>query len=307
MNLGQAQAGADHSGGLLHRHAGPEHQHQGDRRDRHVAPGAPGRGDGLVQFEFFLVHGDDEPAGPRGRQRQAAQALAGDAEQGDVRDQDRAHQEQSDTRADHAEGGQQAPGGDPDGDRAAQEHDPAVQGDLPGHHRAQAQQCGEVEHVRAQDHPGADAGVVVQQGGDRRGDLRGVGGQGGDHAEQGLGQADALAQAFQAHHQQPAGAQAQPGGQDEEHRPHGCRHARSPAPYVVRVADARRARRKSRAVVVKHSRACLLSRAAGRGRCRVGAGWVIPIIGPGQFTARRPRTSGSGWPQSPGRTDDNLA
>ena len=67
-----------------------------------------------------------------------------------------------------------------------------------------------------------------EQGGDRRGDLRGVGGQRGNHPEEGLGKAEPLPDPFQAGDQQPAGGQAQAGREQEERNAHQDRHRDPP-------------------------------------------------------------------------------
>ena len=83
-----------------------------------------------------------------------------------------------------------------------------MQRDPAGHHGAEAEQGGQVEHVGADDHPGADLVLVHAQRGYRGGDLRCVPGQRGQHAEQRLGQAESLTDPLQPGHQYIAGAQA---------------------------------------------------------------------------------------------------
>ena len=99
-----------------------------------------------------------------------------------------------------------------------------MQRDAPGHHGPQAEQRREVEHVGADDDARADLLLVLGERGDRRGDLRGVRGQRGHHAEQRLGQADPLADPLQAGDQQVAGGQADGRAEAEGEHLDGYRH-----------------------------------------------------------------------------------
>jgi hypothetical protein len=59
-----------------------------------------------------------------------------------------------------------------------------VQPDAPGGGGAQPDQGGQVEHVGAEDHPGADIVLAVRERGHRRGDFRGVRGQRRDQPQE---------------------------------------------------------------------------------------------------------------------------
>ena len=141
------------------------------------------------------------------------------------------HRDQAGRGRDQAQHRDQAGDRDPDADHAAEEHHPAVQRDAPGDHGAQAEQRGQIEDVRADDDPGADLALVGGERGDGGGDLRCVRRQRGDHAEQGLRQAQPFADPFQPGDQDVAGGEAdggagheQRGGESDWHRgvPPGC-------------------------------------------------------------------------------------
>ena len=117
------------------------------------------------------------------------------AEKDHIGHQDGEHEHQCDNHGSEGAGhGTETGGGRPEGDGTAQGHDLAVEAHA-GNDRP-TQQCGEIEDVRADDDPGAD-GPFVWKGGDRRGDLRGVGREGGHHSEQRLGEPEALAHPLQ--------------------------------------------------------------------------------------------------------------
>ena len=75
-----------------------------------------------------------------------------------------------------------AEGCDPQRHGALEDDDPAVQFDAPGDDGAQPDQRGQVEHVGAEDHAGADIVLAVGERGHRRGDFGGVGGERRDQA-----------------------------------------------------------------------------------------------------------------------------
>ena len=73
------------------------------------------------------------------------------------------HQDKTERQRDDFCDGQHADGGDEDGNGAAEDHDPAVQGDPAGDHRTETEQRGQVEHIRAEDHTGANRLLVLEQ------------------------------------------------------------------------------------------------------------------------------------------------
>ena len=96
-----------------------------------------------------------------------------------------------------------------------QRDDTAVQGDPPGHERAQAEQGGQVEHVRAEHDAHPDGVLAAGEGGRGGRDLGRVGGQRGDQAEHGLGEPEPLAEALDPGDQDDAGGQAERRADDE--------------------------------------------------------------------------------------------
>ena len=96
-----------------------------------------------------------------------------------------------------------------------------MQADAPGDDRAEAQQGSQVEHVRADDDPGAKPRLAAGHRGDRRGDLGRVRRERRDQAEQRLGQAQPLADTLQPGDEQPACCQADHRtGQESRRRKH---------------------------------------------------------------------------------------
>ena len=104
-----------------------------------------------------------------------------------------------------------------------------MEADTPGDDSAEAQQRSQIEHVRPDDDPGAQPLLMAGHRRDGCGDLRRIGGQRRDDAQQRLRQAQALPDPLKPGHQDPARCQAdqRPG---QEHCRHGrCRHpAHSP-------------------------------------------------------------------------------
>ena len=96
----------------------------------------------------------------------------------------------------------------PNGHRPAQRHHPTVQADPAGDDPAKAQQSGEIEHIRADNHPGSHAQLMVGNRSSSGGDLRRVGRQRSNHAEQRLRKSQALADPLQPGHEHEAGDQA---------------------------------------------------------------------------------------------------
>ena len=211
---------------MFHGHAGYHHDHQG----YHAGDGADGvarPARGRVQGGAFLLlllaqrlgqpaahpRGDPDPGAMRGAQRG----------QPGVGEQDQQDQDQPGLRADQAGQGADADRGHPQADRALQRDHAAVQGDPPGHDRAQAEQGGQVEHVRAE-HDAHPDGVLAagERGGGGR-DLGRVGGQRGDQPEHGLGEPEALAEAFDPDDQDRARGQAERRADDEREKVRGHR------------------------------------------------------------------------------------
>jgi hypothetical protein len=112
----------------------------------------------------------------------------------------------------------QAHAGHAYGDCPAEDDHLAVQADAVGDHGAQAQQGGEVEHIRSDDDPGAQTLLVAGHRGDGRGDLGRVRRERGDNAQQGLRQAEPLAHPLEPRDKNPACGQAyQRPGQERRH------------------------------------------------------------------------------------------
>ena len=151
---------------------------------------------------------------------------------------------------DRAGRGDQADRRHPQGDDPAEDDDPAVQRDAARHHPAETEQGRQVEHVGADDDARADLLLMLGQRRDRRGDLRGVRGQRGHHAQQRLRQPEPLADPLQPGDQQVAGGQADRRGQEEDQelqghahvitRGWGSRGRRSPPGAGARSATSRR-------------------------------------------------------------------
>ena len=135
---------------------------------------------------------------------------------------------------DQAEHHDQADHGHPDPDHPAEQDHLAVQRDPAGHHGAQTEQRGQVEHVGADDYPGANLVLVRGQRGHRGGDFRCVPGQRGQHAEQPLGQAEPLADPFQPDDQYVTGAEADGRRDQEDSELDGNRHRPGPFHGSVR-------------------------------------------------------------------------
>ena len=232
---------AEGGGRQLHRRAPPHDR--GQRRDggQAVAPGPRAGPDRLGQLVFLLMNRRDQPASPGGREPQAPHPGRPHPQHRDARAQHRRSQHQPACRRQDAGYHEQAHGSDPDAGDAAQQQHPAVEPDPAGHDRGQPEQCREVEHIRADHDPRADAGLAAGQRGHRGGDLRRISGQRRDQPQPGLGEPGPLGEPLQPGDQQPARGQAHrhPGG--ERQQPPARSHYRprpvpGPAPRQPKVA-----------------------------------------------------------------------
>ena len=103
-----------------------------------------------------------------------------------------------------------------------------MQRDPPRDDGGEAEQCGEVEHVRADHHAGADVRIVAGERGHRGGDLRRVGSQRGEHPEQRLGEPDPRPDALDRGDEHPARAEAHDDAGQEDRAQQGIRHGDPP-------------------------------------------------------------------------------
>jgi len=215
---------AERGGRAFHQHAGRYHDQQRRRGDQHVPAAAERRVDDLLEFLLLLGDGHGQPVFPAPGDRQAVEPSPARAEQHQVGQQHREHRGQPGAGRDAAGRGDQADQRYPQPDRPAQQDHFAVQRDPARHQCAQAEQCGQVEHVGADDDARADLLLVLGQRADRRGDLRCVGGQRGHHTEQRLGQAQPFPDPLQPGDQQIAGGQAGDRAEAERDDLDGDRH-----------------------------------------------------------------------------------
>ncbi len=223
-DLRHPEVGAQGGGRAFHQHAGRHHDQQRRRPDHDVPAAAVRRVDDLLEFLLLLVDGHSQPVLPAPGNGQAAEPGPARAEQHQVGQQHGERRGQPGAGRDAAGRGDQAHHSYPERDDPAQQHHLAVQRDPARHQGAQAEQRGQVEHVGADDDAGADLLLVRGQRADRRGDLRCVGGQRGQHAEQRLGQAQPFPDPFQPGDEQVAGGQADRRAEAERDDLNGDRH-----------------------------------------------------------------------------------
>jgi hypothetical protein len=100
--------------------------------------------------------------------------------------------------------------------------------DAPGYQSSQPQKRGQVERAGAQDHAGSHVWLVVEQGRGCGSYLGRVGCQGGQHTEQGLGQAQAFTNALEAGYQDPTGPEGDTRSDQEGRTGLDRRHAGAP-------------------------------------------------------------------------------
>ena len=129
---------------------------------------------------------------PRGRCRGRGPERDQEA---NLRRRDARHGQETDERNDHGHG-------------ATEQHHLSVQRDPSGHHGAQAEQGGQVEDVRPDHYASPHRLLVVQERGNRGGDLGSVGRQRRRHPEQCFRKPEPFAHSLQAGHEHPARGQA---------------------------------------------------------------------------------------------------
>ena len=150
--------------GPLHRRAGHDHHQQRQRRHDDILPSSPLRPDGVFKFGLFLGYGRPQPGDPRPGKPEAGKAALGRTQHHRVHRHRRQREHQARDRGEEAEYYGQAHAGHAHGDRPAEDDHLAVQPDAAGDHGAQAQQSGQVEHIRADDDPGAQALLMAGTG-----------------------------------------------------------------------------------------------------------------------------------------------
>ncbi len=97
-----------------------------------------------------------------------------------------------------ASNGEKADHCDQHGDGSAEDNHLPMQFDMTSDNRSKPEKGCEVEHVRAKNHPGTDRGLVMGKCGDGGRDLGGIGGHGGHHSQEPLGQAEPIPDPFEA-------------------------------------------------------------------------------------------------------------
>ena len=172
--------------GLLHRNAGADHDKHRDRREDRIARVTTRRMDRRLELELLLHDRASQPARPRRRKPDATEPIAAHAKDHQIRNQHGKHDDETDRRRENPDHDRDAHRGDRQRHDTFQHNHPPVQRDLAGDNSREAQQRRQVEHIRADHHPGAEPRMMPRKRRHRSCDLRRIGRQCGEHPQQRL-------------------------------------------------------------------------------------------------------------------------
>ena len=213
----------------LHRHAGGDHDDQRPGGDGHIWPSCRRWPDRRFQFCLLFGYCSPQPGDPPPGKPQTCKTPAGHTEGNRVQRYDKEPEQAARGGRQKARHHRQAHTCHAHRDGPAEHHNLAVQPDAPRYHRAQAKQSCQVEDIRSDDDPGPKPLLMTGHRTYGGRDLRRVCRHRCDNAQQGLRQAQALADPLKPGNQQPAGCQAHKRpGEKRRYCGHGSHSPESP-------------------------------------------------------------------------------